>query len=404
MDRLDSPEPAIEELAASEPAWSRLFLRGRSRKRPSAQPDTVLEIAQQPWVWWQSVLSLEDRFGLVTGLASDADQIVFTGAGSSYYAGRSVERMVRVASGKPVYSVPTTDLVVDVQGSLPSNGSGLLVSFSRSGASEESFEAIRVVRKHNPSFQQLLITCNPEGKLIQEFHQDRDFSALALHPATCDKSLAMTSSFSSLVVAAQMLAFRHSWDDYLHHVRRLIKAGESVLRQSAPRLEEVAQLGPERICLLGPPGLIGAALEGTLKVLEMTDGRIPVLAETFLGVRHGPLSFVNPQTLVICMVSSDPRVRRYELDLLNELKQKQLGQSVFAVGQDLDSEVLAAVDRHVELSIDGIHLPDDSRVPLDIMVAQILALTLSLNHGLDPDHPSPRGVISRVAQGVRIYE
>jgi tagatose-6-phosphate ketose/aldose isomerase len=71
---------------------------------------------------------------------------------------------------------------------------------------------------------------------------------------------------------------------------------------------------------------------------------------------------------------------------------------------DLGGEVAGLVDDLVELSgQDERVIEDGFRPPLDVMVAQLLALRLSLALGLDPDNPSPRGVISRVVEGVRIY-
>ena len=68
--------------------------------------------------------------------------------------------------------------------------------------------------------------------------------------------------------------------------------------------------------------------EAGLKILEMTAGRFPVVIETYLGLRHGPMSFLREDTLVLCLLSSDPARRLYELDLIQELRSKRLGYSV----------------------------------------------------------------------------
>jgi tagatose-6-phosphate ketose/aldose isomerase len=47
---------------------------------------------------------------------------------------------------------------------------------------------------------------------------------------------------------------------------------------------------------------------------------------------------------------------------------------------------------------------DDSlRTPYEILGPQLLGYHLSLRIGLNPDNPSPEGVINRVVQGVRIH-
>ena len=47
--------------------------------------------------------------------------------------------------------------------------------------------------------------------------------------------------------------------------------------------------------------------------------------------------------------------------------------------------------------------PDDLRTPFEILIPQLLGYHLSLRMGLNPDNPSPEGVISRVVQGVKIH-
>ena len=60
-------------------------------------------------------------------------------------------------------------------------------------------------------------------------------------------------------------------------------------------------------------------------MLEMTGGRVGVLAESFLGLRHGPMSAVHGDTLVVAFLSPSRYARAYELDVLRELGRKGLG-------------------------------------------------------------------------------
>jgi tagatose-6-phosphate ketose/aldose isomerase len=47
--------------------------------------------------------------------------------------------------------------------------------------------------------------------------------------------------------------------------------------------------------------------------------------------------------------------------------------------------------------------PDEFRTPFEIVIPQLLGYHLSLRQGLNPDNPSPDGVITRVVQGVKIH-
>ena len=46
---------------------------------------------------------------------------------------------------------------------------------------------------------------------------------------------------------------------------------------------------------------------------------------------------------------------------------------------------------------------DALRTPYEILGPQLIGYHLSLGIGLNPDNPSPNGVINRVVQGVRIH-
>jgi tagatose-6-phosphate ketose/aldose isomerase len=48
-------------------------------------------------------------------------------------------------------------------------------------------------------------------------------------------------------------------------------------------------------------------------------------------------------------------------------------------------------------------LPDHLRTPFEIVFPQLLAYHLSLAMGLNPDNPSPDGIINRVVNGVTLY-
>ncbi|HEY1241402.1 MAG TPA: hypothetical protein VGF16_12645, partial [Bryobacteraceae bacterium] len=82
-----------------------------------------------------------------------------------------------------------------------------------------------------------------------------------------------------------------------------------------------------------------------------------------------------------------------------ELQGKNLGRLVI-IGNDDDTNALGGLRAPAVAP----HLPDALRVPFEIPFGQLLAYELSLRCGLDPDNPSPTGVITRVVQGFRVHE
>lgn len=130
----------------------------------------------------------------------------------------------------------------------------------------------------------------------------------------------------------------------------------------------------------------------------MTAGHFPVITETYLGLRHGPMSFLKSDTLVLCLLSADPVRRLYEVDLIHELRAKKIGYLVGIVdpteSEGLFDEVIPAIAPREN---------DALRTPYEIVGPQLLGYHLSLRVGLNPDNPSPTGVINRVVQGVKIH-
>ncbi len=111
------------------------------------------------------------------------------------------------------------------------------------------------------------------------------------------------------------------------------------------------------------------------------------------------MTFVTPDTLVLCFLSSSPENRRYEEDLIRELRTKRLGRIVGVAPDNADTSLF---DEWIPANAPS--APDELRVPFEIPFAQLLAYHLSLSEGLDPDNPSPLGAITRVVQKFVIYD
>jgi tagatose-6-phosphate ketose/aldose isomerase len=157
------------------------------------------------------------------------------------------------------------------------------------------------------------------------------------------------------------------------------------------------------VCFLGSGTLRATAAESALKVQELTAGRIFTMSESFLGLRHGPLSFIDNKTLVVAYVATDAQTRSYEGDLLRELHDKNLGATIAATGFGLTPHISEAAHVALDLGRGADAPPDALRPPLDVIFGQLLGLFCSLEAGLKPDTPSPSGAISRVVSHVKIH-
>jgi tagatose-6-phosphate ketose/aldose isomerase len=356
---------------------------------------TAREIAQQPAVWADvanlvaSQRASLDTF-LVPLLLDPSIRIVLTGAGTSSFIGDCLAPAVAAHLRRRVESVATTDIVSGPERRLQRDIPTLLVSFARSGNSPESVATVDLAERLVTNVHHLIITCNPDGELAKRAPQLRSARVLVLPDATNDRSFAMTSSFTSMVLVAGLI-FGVIRDQ---SVPSICRAADSLLPKAWSLAQRLVAREFQRVIYLGSNELSGLASEAALKLLELTDGQLVALAESTLGFRHGPKTIINNRSLVVLMLSNDAYVRAYDEDLLAELRRDARA-----------GEVLALSAREGEqIHVEGMAEANDLELALlYIVVAQTFALTQSLALGLTPDRPNAAGVVNRVVQGVNIH-
>lgn len=359
--------------------------------------DTLREILQQPATWSDTAELLRQpqlRELLQAALVPRPSHIVLTGSGSSMYIGECLAPSLQVELGIPAQAIAAGSLLTHWRSLLPP-GAGLLISLARSGDSPESCGVVDCLLADAPDYRHLVITCNANGKLATRYHNDPRVTVLVLDERTNDRSLVMTSSFTNLLLAGFGLVQRGG-SDAIAAVTRLARGVQRVFDEQADALATVARGEFGNVVYLGSGGALGAAHECALKMLEMTGGAVVTVAETYLGLRHGPMSSLDDRTLVVGFLSPDPAVRAYELDLLRELSRKQLGMTRVLVGEHIPADVLGPHDVAIEQASLG---ATDDALPLlaDVVVGQLLAFFRCLKLGGKPDTPS-QGVLTRVVE------
>jgi len=364
-------------------------MNGAEQKNISNSGHTWREIQQQPALWPTTAVRVREGMERlqVRSRLKDA-RVVITGAGTSAYVAAAI-----AGAWPQSVAVPSTDLLLAPERYVEE--ATVLLSVARSGDSPESMAVVDRVHRLRPDIWHLAVTCNARGGLATSplVH------SIILDPRTNDESLVMTSSFSNLILAGLCLAKGDGMDPVIALASAAAQTEFGVINE---RIKSLANKTEDRVLLLASPPLFSWAQEGALKILEMTGGRFPAIAESYHGLRHGPMSFIRENTQVICLLSNDQRNRPYEEDLVRELRAKKIG---YLVGVYHD----AGRDNGNRLPFDELIPPllskaaDEVRTPFEILGAQLLGYHLSIRVGLNPDNPSPSGVINRVAQGIRIY-
>jgi tagatose-6-phosphate ketose/aldose isomerase len=365
---------------------------------------TLREIVQQPFVWADTALRAMPFVEEFHGAALREQRyraVVLTGSGSSHYVGELVAPALRNALGMPVVPVAAGDLLTHGAAALPVPGPLLLVSIARSGNSPESIAAVRIAAREGRDISFLHITCNADGRLAQGAAEDPEASRLVLHPLTNDRSLVMTSSFTSMAVAALSLGYVGQTAQYLAQAERLCRAVLQDQSASAAFAAAIDYAACHRAVFLGSGCQYGAAREAALKLTEMTAGAIVSMAETHLGLRHGPMAAIHPDTLLVSLVPPGTRAARYGADLVAELRAKALGAAI--VLQESGS-VPKLLEGEVRLPLGDAATDEAFAAVESVAFAQWMGFFASRFHGLAPDAPSRSNVISRVVPPFPIYD
>jgi tagatose-6-phosphate ketose/aldose isomerase len=326
--------------------------------------------------------------------------IVLTGSGSSMYIGECLAPLLQSGLGVPVQAIAAGTLLTHWDSVLPP-GPGLLISLARSGDSPESGGVVSTLLAEAPQWRHLVITCNADGKLATQYNNDPRVTVLVLDERTNDRSLVMTSSFTNLLLGGTALLQRTRGAIVEDAIDHAASNARRIFDASSDSLVALAQRDIASVVYLGSGAAFGAAREGALKMLEMTGGKVITMAETFLGLRHGPMSFIHPSTLIVALLSPQADVRRYEMDVLREVSRKQLGMAKLIVGSDVPSDVIGANDVYVDAPF-ATSSADAAAVLTDVVVMQLLAFFRCLQLGCKPDAPS-EGVLTRVVEDFAIH-
>ena len=327
---------------------------------------TLREILSQPAAWSAALRAFAQRQAEAMDLwaAADFDQVIVTGCGSTYYLSLAAAQLLR-QSGVDARAVPASELLLHPATVCLPVARYLLLTISRSGTTSETLRAQENFIAAGGTV--ICITCDSSSPLAQSADL-----AIAVDAAQ-ERSVAQTRSFSSMLVVAQLLA--GALDG------RSASAGAGLPDACAHLLDSCADSmqslggaeGLGKFFFLGAGALYGIACEAMLKMKEMALAH----SEAFhpLEFRHGPMSLVGADSLVIGLVSSS--AAEHELRVLREMR--DMGATVLVISQRH-----SRFAHHISLPAE---LPTVHATALHLPPLQLLAYWRALKNDCDPDQP-----------------
>ena len=332
--------------------------------------NTFQEIQSQPSVWEKSLQRLSGRRREEFPQFIDYNQVIFTGCGSTYYLSLWAARYCEETTGVMCRAAPASDLLLHPKSWWHSDGKSLLVAISRSAETTETILALKAFQTGGQG-DAIVITCYPDCTLAQLTPWVVDV------PDSQEQSVAQTRSFTNMMLAVIWLVTGAVPPELPGQISQAGKELLSVHSSLAKRIGTDQKIS--KFFFLGGGALYGLANEAMLKMKEMSLAH----SESFhvLEFRHGPMSLVDQQSLVIGLISDISQ--EYEYAVMKEMRSK--GAQTLGIIDQKDPTIRQESDD--QIYIPGT-FPKEWRAPLYLPILQLIAYEKAINKGLDPDHPT----------------
>ena len=332
------------------------------------------EIITQPEVWRATLAAFRAARPSLRDFLEHAafDQILITGCGSTHYLSMTAAAILGYKTRTPTRAMPASELWLFPAVMPPQRT--LLLAVSRSGTTTETLRAVERCQEAGCG-RVLAVTCYPDSTLAKM----ADYVLVA--PDAQEESVAQTRSFTSMLLLTQGIASVLAGDTTTaERLGRLPAALKGIMGRLGGLPEQLgADQSIERLFFLGGGPLYGMACEAMLKTKEMSLS----YAEAFypLEFRHGPMSMVDDNTLVVGLLSDTGLA--HEVRVLQDMQ--GLGARVLAIAEDVGALGDWIPDYSIELGSD---LDEWDRAALYLPPLQLTALHRSLAKGLNPDAPN----------------
>ena len=373
--------------------------------------NTAKEILQQPKLWKEALTLFKDSEKDLLDFFSRINlneeyRIIFTGAGTSEYVGNILKPFLNKNEKKEFESIATTDILNNPLNYFKKEKKTLIVSFARSGDSPESAGVIDIADKLIDEVYHLFITCNKEGALAKRAEGNEKIFLLLMPEESNDKGFAMTSSFSCMLLSG-ILAFSKNSEEVIEEMLKIIDIAEKELKNKYIEIKEIAEQEHKRIVVLGSGILKGLAQELSLKVMELSAGKVVSVSNTTLGFRHGPKAIVNNGTIVFELINQDEYAVKYDEGLLEEMSEDKSADKLIAYNISSNNSIEESTYKVIKLDeTDRQKIKNRELASLFIYLiyGQIYAFFKSQYLGNTTDNPFPSGEVNRVVKKFKVHK
>ena len=352
-----------------------------SAKKQGFKHFMLKEVHEQVQSIKDSIRTLPIYYDLFASKVADAERVFIVGCGTAYHAGlvasQALAKLARIDARVIVaseFAEEALDLVDDKT---------VVLAVSQSGETMDTLNAVRDAKSRGAS---ILSVTNVMGSTLMRLSD-----VYIGQNSGPEIGVAATKTFTSQVavllrVAAAVgrrtgkvpLSRIDEVEKGLHETPDIIQDLLNTKVEAVQRIAESVN-NAKSICFLGRGVNVPTALEGRLKLLELSY--IPVIAYPAGESKHGFIALIEEGFPVVFIAPMDETHKRI---IGNIMEMKARGARIISVIQEGDREIRELSDDAIEIprSLPSLVTPIVYAVPL-----QLLAYYLSVGKGHDPDYP-----------------
>lgn len=299
------------------------------------------------------------------------DELVFTGCGTSLYLAQTAAHLFSSCCDIPAKAVPCSELYFFPE-TFVRGRKVLVLPITRKSYTTEVRMAIDKVREF-PGVKTLAITCDKDSDTYNDY--------MLLSPETTEDSVIMTRSFTSMVYLATVMGlYLGGKKDQIETMAKVYeKLSDKLLTETDALAKKlVAEHGHLNLFItLGQGVNYGIACECMNKMKEM--GLTNSEAYYCLEYRHGPMSLVDKNTLIILL--GNDATTSHDAALLTQMK--NFGAVTLAVGDGVKKSM---PDAHYHLEL-GAGLNTMQYAAVIGYIGQFMGYYIAEQKGIDADTP-----------------
>jgi len=321
-------------------------------------------------------------YDLMAGKLAEAKRIFVAACGTSYHAGLVGSFALTRLAGLDARVVIASELSEEVLDLVDKNTAILAVS-----QSGETMDTLNAVRDSKAKGASILSITNVMGSTLMRLSD-------VYIGQNCGPEIGVagTKTFTSQVAVLLRLAAalaKNKGREKEQRAREVVDAlyrTPEIIQDILHTKEEVVRrialsiIGAPSICFLGRGVSVATALEGRLKLLELSY--VPAIAYPAGESKHGFISVIEEGFPVVFVAPKDETHKKV---IGNIMEMKARGARIISLIQEGDDEVRSLSDDVVEIpggKLPSLVSPIAYTVPL-----QLLAYYLSVGKGHDPDYP-----------------